>query len=121
MVATSFSGRDISCKEWKSRHHLAVAISDPRDAKDKSRRNKSFRDIKRAHKHNIEVATSKEPQYRKAKSRCHSVVATSMTRKEGRDVIERSRHQIQGVLKANCDQIEASATNEQKNEVATYD
>ena len=44
-VATSFSGRDISCKERRSRHHLAVATSDSRDAKGKSRLNKSFRDV----------------------------------------------------------------------------
>ena len=44
-VATSFSGRDISCKERRSRHHLVVATSDPRDAKGKSRPNKSFCDI----------------------------------------------------------------------------
>ena len=108
MVATSFSGRDISCKEWKSRHHLAVATSD-------------LRDLKTSHDKIKTSATSKEPQYRKAKSRRHSVVATSVTRKEGRDVIERSRHQIQGVLKASRDQIKAFATDEQKNEVATYD
>ena len=44
-VATSFSGRDISCKERRSRHHLAVATSDPRDAKDKLRQNKSLCDV----------------------------------------------------------------------------
>ena len=57
MVATSFSGRDISCKEWRLRHHLAVTTSDPRDVEDKSRQNKIFCDIKRDHEHNIEVAT----------------------------------------------------------------
>ena len=44
-VTTSFSGRNISCKELRSRHHLAVATSDPRDAKGKSRPNKSFCDV----------------------------------------------------------------------------
>ena len=44
-VMTSFSGRDISCKVSWSRHHLAVATSDPRDAEDKSRPNKSSCDI----------------------------------------------------------------------------
>ena len=44
-VATSFSGRNISCKELRSRRHLAVATSDPMDAKDKSRPNKSFCDV----------------------------------------------------------------------------
>ena len=29
-VTTSLSGRDISCKERRSRHHLAVAISVPK-------------------------------------------------------------------------------------------
>ena len=52
-VATSFSGRIISCKERRSRHHLAVATLDPRDAKGKSRPNKSFCDIAET----IEVAT----------------------------------------------------------------
>ena len=45
MVATSVvrkEGRDII--QW-SRHHLAVATSDPRDAKGKSRPNKSFYDV----------------------------------------------------------------------------
>ena len=44
-VATFLSGYDISCKEWRSRHHLAVATSDPRDDEDKSRPNKSSCDI----------------------------------------------------------------------------
>ena len=44
-AATFLSGRDISCKEWRSRHHLAVATSDPRDAEDKLRPNKSSCDI----------------------------------------------------------------------------
>ena len=44
-VATSFSSRDISCKELRSRRHLAVTTSYPRDAKDKSRPNKSFCDV----------------------------------------------------------------------------
>ena len=42
---TSFSGRDISYKEIRSRHHLAVATSDPRDVKGKSRPNKSLCDV----------------------------------------------------------------------------
>ena len=42
---TSFSGRDNRCKERRSRHHLAVATSDPREAKDMSRPNKSLYDI----------------------------------------------------------------------------
>ena len=58
---TSFSGHNISCKELRSRRHLAVATSVarelrsrrhlavmtsyPRDAKDKSRPNKSFCDV----------------------------------------------------------------------------
>ena len=41
----SFSGRDISCKDLRERYHLAVATSDPRDAKDKSRPNKSLCDV----------------------------------------------------------------------------
>ena len=41
----SFSGRDISCNESRSRRHLAIATSDPRDAKDKSRPNKSLCDV----------------------------------------------------------------------------
>ena len=41
----SFSGRDISCKELRSRRHLAVLTSDSRDAKEKSRPNKSFCDV----------------------------------------------------------------------------
>ena len=41
----SFSGRDISCKELRSRHHSVVATSDPRDAKGKSRPNKSSCDV----------------------------------------------------------------------------
>ena len=44
-VATSLSGRDISSKEKRSRQHLAVATSDPRNAKDKSRPNKSLCEI----------------------------------------------------------------------------
>ena len=44
-VATSFSGRDILYKELRSRHHSAVATSDPKDAKGKSRPNKSFCDV----------------------------------------------------------------------------
>ena len=52
-VATSFSGREISCKERRSGHHLAVATSNPRDAKDKSRPNKSLCDVAET----IEVAT----------------------------------------------------------------
>ena len=41
-VAKSFSGHDIRYKERRSRHHLAVATSDPRDAKGKLKPNKSF-------------------------------------------------------------------------------
>ena len=41
-VATSFSGCDISFQELRSQHHSVVATSDPRDAKGKSRPNKSF-------------------------------------------------------------------------------
>ena len=52
-AATSFSCRDISCEERRSRHHLAVATSDSRDAKDKSRPNRSLCDIAEA----TEVAT----------------------------------------------------------------
>ena len=44
-VATFLNGRDISCKEWRSQHRLAVATSDLRDAEDKSRPNKSSCDI----------------------------------------------------------------------------
>ena len=44
-VATSFSGGDISCKELRSRRRLAIMTSDPRDAKNKSRPNKSFCDV----------------------------------------------------------------------------
>ena len=50
---TSLSGRDISSKEKRSRQHLAVVTSDPRNAKDKSRPNKSLCDITET----IEVAT----------------------------------------------------------------
>ena len=42
---TSLSGRDISSKEKRSRQHLVVATLDPRNAKDKSRPNKSLYDI----------------------------------------------------------------------------
>ena len=41
----SLSGRDISSKENRSRQHLAVVTSNPRNAKDKSRPNKSLCDI----------------------------------------------------------------------------
>ena len=44
-VATSSSGYDISYKERRSRNHLAVATLDPRDAKGKSRPNKSLCDV----------------------------------------------------------------------------
>ena len=44
-VATPFKGRDIIYKERRSRHHLAVATSYPRDAKGKSRPNKNLCDI----------------------------------------------------------------------------
>ena len=44
-VTTSLSSRDIRYTESRSRHHLAVATSDPRDAKDKSRPNKSLCDV----------------------------------------------------------------------------
>ena len=44
-VATFLNGRDISCKEWRSQHRLAVVTSDLRDAEDKSRPNKSSCDI----------------------------------------------------------------------------
>ena len=50
---TSFSGRNISYKERRSQHHLAVATSDPRDAKGKSRPNESFCDVAKT----TEVAT----------------------------------------------------------------
>ena len=53
-VGTSFSGRDIICKKRRSRHHLDVATSDPRDAKGKSRPNKSFCDVAET----TEVATN---------------------------------------------------------------
>ena len=42
---TLLSGRDISSKEKRSPQHLAVATSDPRNAKDKSGQNKSLCDI----------------------------------------------------------------------------
>ena len=41
-VTTLFSGRDINYKERRSRRHLAVATSDPRGVKGKSRPDKSF-------------------------------------------------------------------------------
>ena len=41
----SFRGRDNSCKERRSRRHSVVATSHPRDAKGKSRPNKSFCDV----------------------------------------------------------------------------
>ena len=41
----SFSYSDISYKERRSRHHLAVATSDPRVVKVKLRSNKSFFDV----------------------------------------------------------------------------
>ena len=44
-IATSFSCRDKICKERRSRHHLAIATSDPSDDEDKSRPNKSSCDI----------------------------------------------------------------------------
>ena len=44
-VATSFSGRDISCMESRLQHHLAVVTSDLRNAKSKSRPNKNFCDV----------------------------------------------------------------------------
>ena len=52
-VETSLSSRDIRCMERRSRHHLAIATSDPRDAKDKSRPNESLCDLAET----IEVAT----------------------------------------------------------------
>ena len=63
-VATSFSGRDISYKERRSRHHSMVATSAARY---------HGRDIIRWSRH-------------------HSVVATSVAMKEGRDVLQWSRH-----------------------------
>ena len=44
-VTMSFSGRNINYKERRSQHYPAVATSDPRDAKGKSRPNKSFYDV----------------------------------------------------------------------------
>ena len=44
-VATSFRGRNIRCKKLRSRRHSAVATSDLRNAKSKSRPNKSFCDV----------------------------------------------------------------------------
>ena len=44
-VTTSFSSRNIRYNESRSRHHFAVATSYPRNAKSKSRPNKSFYDI----------------------------------------------------------------------------
>ena len=44
-VATSFSSRDTNYKERRSRHHLTVATSDPRDVKGKLKQNKSFYDV----------------------------------------------------------------------------
>ena len=69
-VTTSFSSCDIiskgkrvatsAAKEGRSRQHLAVATSNLRDTKDKSRQNKSFCDITET----IEVAT---------KNRCRDI------------------------------------------------
>ena len=53
---TSFSGRDISYKDRRSRHHLAVVTSDPWDAKGKSRPNRSFCDVAET----IEVTTKNQ-------------------------------------------------------------
>ena len=44
-VATSFSSHEIRYNESRSRHHFAVATSYPRNAKSKSRPNKSFCNI----------------------------------------------------------------------------
>ena len=45
LTAMSLSGRDISSKEKRSRQHLAIVTSDPRNAKDKSRQKKRLCDI----------------------------------------------------------------------------
>ena len=103
----SFSGRDISYKERRSRRHSVAATSDPR---------KEGHDVIQWSRHQLQgkkVATSfsgRDITSKERRSRRHSAVATSVTWKEGRNVIQRSRHQIQGMLKASRDQIKAHAT-----------
>ena len=82
-VATSVSGRDIICKERRSRHHSVVATSFVR---------KEGCDIIQWSRHHLQVkkvATSfsgRDISYKELRSRHHSVVATSFASKEGRDI-----------------------------------
>ena len=84
MVATSFSGLDISYKERMSRLRSVVATSVAK---------KEGRDIIQWSRHQlrvIKVATSfsgHDISYEERMSRRHSVVAISVAKKEGRDVI----------------------------------
>ena len=125
MVATSVEkkgGRDIikllrhhlavatsSTKERGSRHHSVVATSTTkREGNDVVKWSRhqlqgkevatsfSCRDINCEDlrlRHHLAVVTSSAKERR---SRHHSVVATSATKREGRDVVKRSRHQLQG-------------------------
>ena len=73
-VATSFSGRDISCKERRSRHHLSVATSVPK---------KEGRDIIQWSRHQLQgkkVTTSfsgRDISCKEIRLRRHLAVATS--------------------------------------------
>ena len=84
-VATSLSGRDISYKESRSRHHSVVATSVTK---------KEGRDSIYQLRHQLqrmEVATSfngRDISCNERRSRHHSVVATSVIKKGGRDVIQ---------------------------------
>ena len=90
-VATSFNGRDISCKKLRSRHHLVVVTSVTR---------KEGRDIIQWSRHQFQgkkVVTSfsgRDISYKERRSRHHLAVATSSN---GRDISykeRRSRHHL---------------------------
>ena len=99
-VATFLSGRDISCKEWRSRHHLAVATSaaskEGRDIIQRSRHHlqkKQGRDVSQWSRHQLQVkkvATSiscRDIICKERRSRHNLAVATS----DPRDDEDKSR------------------------------
>ena len=76
-VATSVSGRNIRCKEWRLRRHLAIARSDAKNG---------GRDVIQRSRHQMqrmEVAMSfsgRDIKCKEWRSRHHLTIATSVAR-----------------------------------------
>ena len=108
-VVTSFSGRDISCKESRSRSYSVVATSDYKVVRSRRQSMVATSTVKKDGRHIIQwsqhqlkgkkVATSfsgRDISCQERRSRHHSAIMTSDTKRKGHDIIKWSRHKLQG-------------------------